>query len=253
MSWSTTRRSAGPLPLRHVATGLRRRSRRGARSVRDERLRRLADGHTLTALAATVRSPSDCERVERGRIAHQYEPGGPCVPIVKSRPQRAHTDARGRAEGRRDPGERGVPRMGRYGHGWTRRPSGRRRSGKRPVGGGDPGRRANWRVFSRRASGPLVGPGRRATHRTSHESRWGCFQRCRGWVEVQRGALRLGWVALDTGLELAEEPVEVGDRPRVHLRQVEWLTFPGVGNQVYDRGRGRVADRVGRGTAGAVE
>ena len=46
------------------------------------------------------------------------------------------------------------------------------------------------------------------------------------------GRFGYGWLALDAGLELAEEPVEVGDRPRVHVGQVQRLAFLRFGDQV---------------------
>jgi hypothetical protein len=54
------------------------------------------------------------------------------------------------------------------------------------------------------------------------------------------------WLALDAGLELVEEPVEVGDRPRVHVGQVQRLAFLRVGDQVDYPGRGELADGVDR-------
>src|ERR1700751_2495761 len=56
------------------------------------------------------------------------------------------------------------------------------------------------------------------------------------WDVIQRGALGHGRLALDAGLVLAEEPVEVGDSPRVHEWQVQRLAFLGIGDEIDDPG-----------------
>jgi hypothetical protein len=55
-----------------------------------------------------------------------------------------------------------------------------------------------------------------------------------GGDEVQGRCGGDGWLAFDAGLVVGEQPVEMGDGPRMQVGQVEWLAFLGVGDQVDD-------------------
>jgi hypothetical protein len=52
--------------------------------------------------------------------------------------------------------------------------------------------------------------------------------RCFGWDVVEGGAGWYWWLALDAGVEVGEESVEVGDGPGVKVGKVEWFAFLGA-------------------------
>ena len=103
----------------------------------------------------------DRQRLQRGGLAGQPGRRDPGLHRVEGRPQRAHPDARRRTARRPDPGQRGLPRLGRHRHGRPGRPSGRSRRGQRGLGG-DPAR-----LRSRPAASSATAARSRGRHATT--------------------------------------------------------------------------------------
>jgi hypothetical protein len=62
---------------------------------------------------------------------------------------------------------------------------------------------------------------------------------------IEGRAERDEWLPLGAGLELGDELVEVGSRPRVQIGQGDRLALLGVGDQIDQPGSGQPSRRIG--------